>query len=184
MKVIAHEKQYSGAGAVLALGMFDGVHRGHRSLIRQAVALARELDADAMVCTFNRHPLSVIRPEAAPEALMSVEERLAIFEGLGADWALVKPFTPEFAAVEAEDFLRELAKATRARAIVCGENYTFGRGGRGGRRMICEMATELGYRPVIVGSVTDGGEVVSSTLIRRLMSAGETERARRLLENE
>jgi riboflavin kinase/FMN adenylyltransferase len=181
MIVITGEEQYTGKGAVLALGMFDGVHLGHRSLINRAVELAREMDADAMVCTFDRHPLSVIKPEAAPEALMSLEERLGIFEELGADWALVKPFTMEFANMEAEKFLEELASLTHARAIVCGENYSFGRGGRGGSAMIEEMAHKLGYRPVIMKSVRIGGEMVSSTLIRRLLSEGETQRARELL---
>ena len=132
MIVITGEEQYTGGGAVLELGMFDGVHLGHRSLINRAVEMAREMNADAMVCTFDRHPLSVIRPEAAPEALMSLEDRLRIFERLGADWALVKPFTREFADIEAEYFLENLVRLTRAKAIVCGENYSFGRGGMGG----------------------------------------------------
>lgn len=181
MIVITGEEQYTGGGAVLALGMFDGVHLGHRSLINRAVEMAREMNADAMVCTFDRHPLSVIRPEAAPEALMSLEDRLRIFERLGADWALVKPFTREFADIEAEYFLENLVRLTRAKAIVCGENYSFGRGGRGGSAMIENMGRRLGYRPVIMKSVKNGGEVVSSTLIRRLISEGDMRRARELL---
>jgi riboflavin kinase/FMN adenylyltransferase len=181
MKVITDEKLYVGAGAVLALGMFDGVHLGHRALIRRAVALARERKLDAMVCTFDRHPMCVIRPGFAPEMLMTVEERLKAFQELGADWALVKPFTRELADVEAEVYLRGLVAATKARAVVAGENYSFGRAGRGDARLIRALEEELGFEPVIMKSVREGGDVVSSTLIRRLLSEGEDERAARLL---
>lgn len=181
MKIITREQDYTGNGAVLALGMFDGVHLGHRSLINRAIEIAREMGADAMVCTFDRHPLSVLRPEFAPEAIMTLDERLAAFESLGADWALAKPFTAEFAAMEAVDFLDMLVTYTRAKAIVCGENYSFGKGGRGGSAMIREMAAKYGYRPEIMQSVTENGEVVSSTLIRSLINAGEREMADRLL---
>ena len=184
MIVITSEGQYGGPGAVLALGMFDGVHLGHRSLICRARELADALNADAMVCTFDRHPLSVLKPEAAPAALMPLEDRLRAFEKLGADYALVKPFTRELADTDAEKFLRELVGLTRARAVVCGENYSFGAGGRGGSAMIAALAAELGYRAEIMPSVRDGADVVSSTLIRSLILAGERERARRLLGNE
>lgn len=181
MKVITDEKKYAGAGTALALGMFDGVHLGHRALIRRAVILAREKNLDAMVCTFDQHPMRVIRPDSAPEMLMTVEERLAAFAALGADWALVKPFTRALADVEAEDYLRGLVAATKARVVVAGENYSFGRAGRGGAGLIRALANELGYEPVVMKSVREGGDVVSSTLIRRLLSDGQSERAARLL---
>ncbi len=181
MKVITDEKNYTGVGTVLALGMFDGVHLGHRALIRRAVSLAHEKKLDAMVCTFDQHPMRVIRPDAAPEMLMTVEERLAAFSALGADWALVKPFTKALMNIDAEEYLENLVSATRARAVVVGENYTFGRLGLGTSRMIRERASALGYEPVVVKSVKRGGDVVSSTLIRRLLTSGQAERAARLL---
>ena len=181
MRIITREDEYTGNGAVLALGMFDGVHLGHRSLIERAIFLAREMGAEAMVCTFDRHPLSVLRPEMAPEALMSLEDRLCEFEKMGADWALVRPFTREFAAMEAEDFLDGLVRMTKARAIVCGENYSFGKGGRGGSTMIRALSEKYGYRPEIMESVSVDGEMVSSTLIRSLIAEGNMERAAYLL---
>ncbi len=184
MKVITDEKKYAGAGTVLALGMFDGVHLGHRALIRRAVALARAMNLDAMVCTFDRHPMSVIRPGSAPEMLMTVEERLTAFQDLGADWTLVKPFTRALMNVEPEEYLRGLVAATRARAVVAGENYTFGRSGLGNSKMIRNLAEELGYEAVVMKSVREHGEVVSSTLIRRLIAGGESARAARLLGRE
>ena len=89
MKVITDEKQYTGPGAVLALGMFDGVHLGHRALIARAQEMARAEKADAMACTFDVHPLSVLAPEKAPAPLTDVAGRLEIFRQLGLDWALV-----------------------------------------------------------------------------------------------
>lgn len=181
MKIITDETQYSGAGAVLALGMFDGVHLGHRRLIDTAAALAKDKNADLMVCTFDRHPLSVLSPGNEPMQLTDLDERLRVFEDMGADYALVMPFTRKLAAMDAKDFLRNLAVNTRARAIVCGENYTFGRFGAGNIETIKEMCDLLGYEPVTVKSVMDAGEVISATHIRALIKAGETEKAKLLM---
>ena len=181
MKIIHHEGEYTGAGTVIALGTFDGVHIGHQKLMRTAAAVAAERGLDSVVCTFDRHPLAVLRPGSEPLELLSLEEKLAKFKRLGAEIALVLEFTREFAGIEAEDFLRSLVRDMRAQALVVGENYTFGRGGRGNSDMLRRLAPEMGFEAVIVEPVTDGGEIVSSTRIRRLIEAGETGYAGRLL---
>ena len=181
MRIIHDEAEFTGRQAVVALGMFDGVHIGHQALIRRAVALAGELDAQSVVCTFDRHPLSVLCPDRAPQALLPLHENLKKFERLGADWALVQPFTPEYGATPPEAFLRELTRRLRVAAIVAGENYTFGDHGAGNAAMIREMAGALGYRAEIIPPVMDGEQVCSSTLIRKLLATGETEHAQRLL---
>ena len=119
---------------------------------------------------------------SSPVPLLSLEGNLDKFARLGADAALVKPFTPEFAAMPPEDYLRALVRDMRVKAIVAGENYTFGAGGRGDAGLIRRMAAALGCRAEIVPPVMDGDVVCSSTLIRSLIEAGETEHARRLLE--
>ena len=182
MIVLGNAAQFPGEVSVAALGMFDGVHVGHQSLIRRAVALAKEMDASSVVCTFDRHPLSLICPERAPKPLRTLQENLKQFERLGADYALVEPFSREFSELSPEDYLRALVKNLRAKALVMGENHTFGRAGRGDAALIRRMADELGYRAVVVPSVMDGERMVSSTYIRELLRAGETEHARRLLE--
>ena len=182
MKILHSEGEFTGRASVAALGMFDGVHIGHQSLIRRAVALARELDAECVVCTFDRHPLTVLCPDRAPVPLLSLEENLEKFRRLGADAALVKPFTRAFAAMPPEDYLRALTRDLRAAAIVAGENYTFGAGGRGDASLIRGMAAKLGYRAEIVPPVMDGEVMCSSTYIRRLIEAGETDHARRLMD--
>ena len=181
MKIIHNPEEFDAAASVVALGMFDGVHVGHQALIRRAVSLARALDAACVVCTFDRHPLSVLFPERAPAALLPLSENLKKFEALGADFALVQAFTPAYGATPPGDFLRALVRDYRVRAIVAGENYTFGAGGRGDAAMIRRMAGPLGYAAEIVPSVMDGDVMCSSTWIRRLLEQGETAHAERLL---
>lgn len=181
MITIAHETEYSGDGAVLALGMFDGVHLGHRALIGRAADMAKALDADMMVCTFDRHPRSVLFPGSEPAPLTTTGEQLAIFRELGADYALIKPFTPEFAGVDAVDFIESLVSAAKVRGIVCGRDYSFGKGGKGGAELLEKLSGRLGYRLEVLDYVMDGDDVISSTLIRRLIAEGDTDRATRLL---
>ena len=182
MKIIYDEKAFLEEGSVAALGMFDGVHIGHQELIRNAVTLARSMNCRCVVCTFDRHPLSVIRPERAPKQLLTLEQNLLKFERLGADYALVKAFTPAFAAIEPEVYIRQLVSNMRVRAIVVGENYTFGAGGRGNADLVRSMAGELGYRALVVAPVMDGSVVASSTYVCALLAAGEIAHANRLLD--
>ena len=181
MKIIYDATEFTGHRAVVALGMFDGVHIGHQALIRRTVALASELEAQSVVCTFDRHPLSVLCPERAPKALLPLDGNLKKFERLGAEWALVQAFTPEYGATDPAVFLTDLVAGLRVAAIVAGENYTFGAKGKGDAAMIRHMAGELNYRAEIVPSVMDGDVMCSSTRIRQLLEMGETEHARRLL---
>ena len=181
MKIIHTIDEYAGPGAVVALGTFDGVHIGHQKLIGAAIAKARADGLDAAVCTFDRHPLALLAPEKAPAALLTQAEKLDKLARLGTDIALVLPFTRAFADQPPRAFLEALTRGLRVRALVVGENYTFGRGGAGDSTVIRALAPVLGYEAVVVEAVKDEGEVVSSTLIRRLIAAGETKRASRLL---
>ena len=169
MRVWTREEDFDLPASAVALGTFDGVHIGHQALIRRAMELARELGAASVVCTFDRHPLSVLCPERAPRELLTLERKLEKLEALGVDGVLVKPFTAEFAAMEPEAYLATLVEKLRTRAVVAGFNYTFGE------------AVKLGYHAEIVEAVRDGADTVSSTLIRRLLTEGETKRAERLL---
>jgi riboflavin kinase/FMN adenylyltransferase len=141
----------------VAVGVFDGVHVGHRTLLR---------GADAAV-TFSVHPLGVLSPGAAPRLLMRLEERLAAIRGEGVGDIRVLPFTPELAAMEPEAFLaRHLEGFSRIR---CGENWRFGRGGRG----TPETARALGWRVDVVPYAVFGGARVSSTRVRETLAAGD-----------
>ena len=184
MKIINDTSEFTGRRAVVALGMFDGVHVGHQALIRRTVALAEALGAQSVVCTFDRHPLSVLCPDKAPQPLLPLHENLKKFERLGADWALVQAFTLEYSATPPETFLRDLVRDLCAVAVVAGENYTFGGGGAGNADTIRALAPALGYTAEIVPPVMDGNVMCSSTWIRGLLKKGETEHAARLLRIE
>lgn len=167
--------------AVAALGTFDGVHIGHQALIRRAIERSRELGAASVVCTFDRHPLSLICPERAPKPLTALEEKLEKFERMGVDGVLLTAFTPEFAATPPRAYIEALSRDLGLRGVVAGFNYSFGAQGKGDAALIRELAGPLGYRAEIVEPVRDGEDTVSSTLIRALIARGEIARARRLL---
>lgn len=181
MKIWRSEAEFDLPSSVAALGMFDGLHIGHQALIERAEQLAREMDSFCIVCTFDRHPLTVLKGKAAPMQLLSTAEKLAKLEKMGVDGVLLQQFTPQLAQVEPDEYLRRLVKNLRARAIVAGFNYSFGAGGRGNAQMLLERADALGYRAEIVAAVRDGDDAVSSTLIRSLIETGDAARAERLL---
>ncbi len=182
MIILRSEAEFAEKASVVALGMFDGVHAGHQKLIRTAVDLAKQMNAKSVVCTFDRHPMSVLKPEFAPEPLLPLDKNLKKIEKLGADYALVQAFTREFAAILPEDFLEMLADKLYAKAIVIGENYTFGRAGLGSANMVKQLSKKYGYHAKIVEPVRDEEGMISSTRIRRMLKDGKTAQAKQLLD--
>lgn len=181
MRIWKNEAEFDGRAAVAVLGTFDGVHIGHQVLIRRAIAMAQEENAACVVCTFDRHPLSLLRPERAPKPLMRLEEKLEKLEKMGVDGVLLHTFTAEFASIEPAEYLKSLKQHLNLRGIVAGFNYSFGAHGRGNADLIRSQAKPLDYRAEILPPVQDGGEIVSSTLIRSLLEKGENARAQQLL---
>lgn len=184
MQILTHESQFSGDGCALALGMFDGVHIGHQTLIRKAVSLARQAEIPCVVDTFDVHPLQVLAPERAPKQLLTNAERAERIAQLGTDVLIMRPFTREYAAQQPEQFLRRLCAALRPKYIVVGFNYTFGSRGAGNVALLDAMQRELGYCLNVIEPVTAEGETVSSTRIRRLISEGDVSSAETLLGRE
>ena len=180
MRVIQRPEQ---AGErVVALGTFDGVHLGHRALLRTAAAYARENCIPLRVCTFNRHPMEVLCPGAAPPLLNTVPEKARQMARLGADEMVLLPFDKRTAGKEPEDFLAELRDSVKLRAVVAGWNYTFGRKGRGNAELLQEDGRRHGYDVLIEPpAVMEDGTEISSSLVRRFLQEGKTETAERLL---
>lgn len=167
---------------VVALGTFDGVHRGHRALISEAKKLAVRLGVPLRVCTFNRHPLEVLRPDDPPELLSTIPEKALELLELGVDETELIPFTRETAGMEPEAFLERLRNTIRIRAVVAGWNYSFGRMGRGGPDLLREDAAAHGYEALIVPPETlPDGTAISSSLVRQKLREGRTEEAADLL---
>ena len=167
---------------VVALGTFDGVHKGHRSLIRSAKRLAADMGVPLRVCTFNRHPLEVLRPDHPPELLSTMPEKASQMCRLGVDEMELIRFDRNTADMEPETFLDRLRELTGLRAIVAGWNYSFGRKGRGDADMLTEYGRENGYRVLIVPPETlEDGTAISSSLVRQKLREGKTAEAGNLL---
>ena len=169
-------------GGIVALGNFDGFHRGHQAVVGRAVALARAQRRPAIVATFDPHPIVHFRPDAAPFRLTTLNQRERLFAAAGADAMLVFRFDGELAGVTAEDFVtdRLIARAGAA-GVVTGEDFTFGKGRGGDTRVLAELGAANGLSVETVGPVADGGEAVSSSRIRAALQAGDCATATRLL---
>ncbi|MDQ1747081.1 MAG: riboflavin kinase / adenylyltransferase [Frankiaceae bacterium] len=167
--------------SVVAIGVFDGVHLGHRAIVARAIEAARSLDASSVVVTFDPHPARVVRPEAAPLLLGSVPERVELLASLGIDAVLVLPFDREMSSWTAEEFVqRLLVSRLHARRVVVGENFRFGNRALGDVALLRSLGAADGFDVDAVGLVGDG-DAVSSTLVRGLVAAGDVAGALRAL---
>jgi len=153
----------------VAIGTFDGVHVGHQAVID---------DADT-VLTFDRHPLEILHPPAAPKLIMPFKVKRDVIDGLGVDELVVIPFHKEFSEIPAEGFVEQvLVERLGAKEVSVGENFRFGAQAKGDPKML-EGRSEFTTR--VVPLIEVDGETVSSTRIRALVAAGEIEEARRCL---
>lgn len=166
---------------VIALGTFDGIHRGHQTLIEQTVHRARELGGRCVVLTFDPHPLQVIAPPPEPFLLTTLDERLTLLAGLGADFVLVIRFDAAFRQISAEEWIDLLVHRIGITEIFVGANYTFGRDRGGTAELLRRRGQADGFTVHTIAQVHVGGTLVSSTLIRRLLRAGEVREAARYL---
>jgi riboflavin kinase / FMN adenylyltransferase len=168
--------------SAVALGVFDGVHLGHRAILGAAVAQARAVSATAVACTFDPHPFEVLQPDRAPLAITTLDERLALIAETGIDVAVVLPFDKELAAVEPEAFVKDvLVERLTARHVVVGFNHRFGRGARGDAALLRELGERLGFGVEVVEPFTVDGIEVSSTKIRAALRRGDLDAAARML---
>ena len=164
--------------SVVAIGNFDGVHVGHREILRRVVALARDTGRVPAVLTFDPHPARVLAPERAPKLIGTIPQRLRKMAEAGIAAVLVQPFSVAFAALSPEEFSdRILGNALHAECILVGEDFRFG------SRQSGDVATlrELGYDLRPVEEIGTAGIRASSTAIRALVSEGRVSRARRML---
>lgn len=166
----------------LAMGNFDGVHLGHRAVLANVVKTAREHRLTACVLTFDPHPVMLLHPERAPAMLQTLQDRVRALALTGLDCLLLAPFTQELAAVPAGDFIEHyLLRRLRCADLFVGHDATFGRERAGTLRTLQAAAAQGLFRLHITQPVMHGGERVSSSRIRRLLEAGEVDRAAVLL---
>lgn len=166
----------------LAIGMFDGVHLGHRAVIDMAIQSARRAGGVAGVLTFWPHPSALFRPEAATRMIVTRAVKARLLSGAGVDVVITQKFTPDFATIEAENFVPHLKRfLPRLSAIYVGENWRFGQGRKGDITMLVREAKKHGLLVVSAQRINQNGEPISSTRIRECLEAGAIEEANTLL---
>jgi riboflavin kinase / FMN adenylyltransferase len=166
----------------LAIGMFDGVHLGHRAVIEPAVLSARRDGGTAAVLTFWPHPSALFRPENPTRLIQDRETKARVLSRLGIDTIITERFTPEFASITAGEFLPRLKQLMPMLAgIYVGENFRFGHKRRGDAALLLESGRKLGLQVLSAPRVNLNGEPISSTRIRAQLESGDIEAANALL---
>ena len=165
-----------------AIGIFDGVHRGHQYLIKKMLATARRLKALPLVITFFPHPAHVLRPDVKLGYLTSLEDRFRLLKDLGVAACVVVPFNRHFAKIHPQKFIKDiLVKKLGVKAIFVGNDFRFGKDRSGDNILFAKLAVEYGYEIHAVPGLKQGREVISSTRIRQLMVTGKLNEAAKLL---
>lgn len=168
------------APCVVALGTFDGLHRGHLDVIGTAKQEAEHTGAKLAVFTFSNHPLEWINPAHVPVALVTPAVKLQLLESLGVDVLIDIPFNQLVADLLPQQFLERL-RALNYSCLVVGENFTYGQRGVGNVYTLAASAQALGFKLIVRKLVSNNGTIISSTEIRRLITAGEVQQAAKML---
>ena len=169
-------------GAVIALGNFDGFHRGHQAVAGEAIDWAHEEGRPSIIATFDPHPVRFFKPDVPPFRLTTLEQRQELYLAAGATAMLVFHFDAELAGTSAEDFISEiLLDRFGAHGVVTGGDFTFGKGAKGNVGLLRDHGGPLGLQSRVVEAVKGEGEVVSSSRIREALREGKPELAAELL---
>jgi riboflavin kinase / FMN adenylyltransferase len=169
----------------LAIGVFDGVHRGHQAVISTSADHARAANGTPVVVTFDPHPEKVLRPQAAPHLLSATQHKIELIRALGVGHLLVIRFDKSFAATEPETFVEELVVHSKPLREICvGHQWSFGRNRRGNLDLLKTLGQKFDFHVVGVPPVRANGEVVSSTSIRQAIEKGDFARAAAMLGRE
>ncbi len=169
------------APASLTIGNFDGVHRGHRALVDALVSDARGRNGQAVVLTFDPHPRCVLDPDNCPQQITTLDEKRDLLAGLGVDRLVVLEFTRELSQWSAEHFCEQLLAAVPLARLVVGHDFALGYKRRGDIPFLRDFGAAHGFDVATVDALQDGGEVVSSSLVRAALLGGDLARAAELL---
>ena len=171
-------------GSVVTIGNFDGVHKGHQAVLSAAKSSAKDLGVPLVVLTFEPHPRAVLTPEKAPVQLTAFDEKCTLLKRYGADAVYAIDFTKAYAATSAKEFVEEtLVKTLRAKRVVVGYDFHFGRGREGSAEMLAEMGHGLGYNFTALQAqkTAENALVYSSTEVRKALADADFELAENLL---
>jgi riboflavin kinase/FMN adenylyltransferase len=170
----------------LAIGVFDGVHRGHQAVISTSAEHAQSENGTPVVVTFDPHPMKVLRPTDAPHLLTATKHKITLIRALGVRHLLVIKFDQAFAATAPEDFVQQLVTHSKPLREICvGHEWSFGKGRRGNLALLRKLGAQFDFEVVGIPAVTLGnGELVSSTAIRHAIEAGDFAKAAEMLGRE
>jgi riboflavin kinase/FMN adenylyltransferase len=167
---------------VLTIGNFDGVHKGHLVLFEKVKERAKAIGGQSAVMTFEPHPIRVMKPGNGPLLITPTSQKLDLIARAGIEVLFILPFTREFAAISAEDFVKDiLVEKIGVKEIVVGYDYTFGRNREGNTRVLMDMGEKFGFAVHHIGPVHIDHTLVSSTSIRKLVEEGNLSEAKKLL---
>lgn len=166
--------------AVLTIGVFDGVHRGHREIMRKLVSEARESKSPAVVLTFDPHPSTVLSGREI-KCLTTPDERAELLGELGVAFVITQQFTRDLANVSARDYMSALKKSLGLKRLLIGYDFALGKGREGNAPRLAELGREMDYAVEVVPALGDESGVISSTAIRKLIGAGNVSEAAQLL---
>ena len=178
--IISHPRRF--VAPVLTLGNFDGVHLGHQAILARVVAEAERLGGEAVAMTFAPHPLAVLRPERAPAVLTALRDKIELLAASGIAVLLLQRFTLAFSQLAPEEFVeRFVVGRLRAAKLVVGHSVSFGHDRRGNAAMLEALGARLGFAVEVIGPVRVDEHEVSSSEIRRAITAGDMALAAKLL---
>lgn len=167
---------------VLAIGNFDGVHRGHQAILRQVRERAAAIGAASLAVTFDPHPVRILRPAQAPKLITPLPQKLDLLAATGIDATIVIPFTHQFSQLSALEFARDvLLNTLHAAEVHEGDNFRFGHNASAGPAELAQLGRELGFSVAAQPVLYVRGLQVSSSVVRRSISAGDMTTARALL---
>ena len=184
MQILRHigKQSQDFPGSVVTLGNFDGIHLGHQVLIAGAVTDSKKFRLPSVVLTFEPHPMSVLAPDRAPRLILAHKDKMQLLQSLGVDIVAVQHFDLSFAMLSAEEFVRGLlVKRLKARKIWVGHDLRFGQGRKGDVDDLRQWGKELGFEVAVVEPILVGGNRVSSSRIRELLSEGRVDEVKALL---
>src|SRR2546430_11548496 len=168
-------------GAVVTLGAFDGVHRGHQAVLAEVLWRTGASGRTSVLVTFDPHPLAVVNPAATPKLLSLPEEKRQLVTAQGIERYVLMPFTEEVAQLDAAAFCHRLRDEYEMRELVMGYDHGFGRGRAGDVQVVKELGSAEGFAVAVVDAVRDNGQPISSTLIRTAVAHGCVDAAPRWL---
>lgn len=182
MRVIRHPKKKRLKGSVVALGTFDGVHRGHQRVIKRAVGFAKKIGVASLAITFDPHPQQLIVPERGLKLLTTLQEREELFCELGVDGVVVIKFNKRLRKLSYESFVKKyLVGKLGVRRVFVGFDYAFGKGRKGDVHQLKHLGEKFGFDVSVVSPVSADHQIIKSRMIREFVSRGDFAKAIRLL---